>query len=412
MRKNLLFAVCFILSVFSVSAQQAQPAPQLSPDAKVDIDLRQLKSYYDAGWYIPAWDLLEYYFQDYYEDYVSHYANLIFPDSIVKYEGSSGTISYNWLIAVGQDLDPTSEMYENALYPSQDYRVDSVFVLAWYNMVNTSVVDTLIAEFVVGTPLTEPHFAHTIYVFSPETLRVSPPKMLGDPIQKGYYAKLTAPDKIIVKYPLTLADSTMLYGKYIQFPVDIEVPAGKIIGMSLSFVPGYDYNFDDVLYSYMQGGLTQQHNAFRVGLYSVDNTNDFPSLFFDPFEKYNMNCYIHKTGRYSAYVDQWRNERMASLITWGFDIGWKVSAWGNISVGDEPDNTVSLFPNPADDFVNISLPQPDAMIQISNLHGQLVYAENVMQNNVVIDVSQWPQGMYFANITIKGVSYNVKFLKN
>jgi len=52
------------------------------------------------------------------------------------------------------------------------------------------------------------------------------------------------------------------------------------------------------------------------------------------------------------------------------------------------------------------------MIQISNLHGQLVYAENVMQNNVVIDVSQWPQGMYFANITIKGVSYNVKFLKN
>ncbi len=409
MKRNLLIFVILLFS-FAVNAQQIETEFPVEPDAKVEIDLNQMKSYVDAGWFVPAWDLLDFYFAGNHAGYVTHYANLIFPDSIVRYEGSSGTISYSWLTAVGQDLDPVSPMYSNVLSTFQDYKVDSLFVLAWYNVVNSSVVDTLIAEFVVGTPLTSPHFAHSIYVYPPDTLRVSPPRMLGDTTQKGYFSKLTAPDKIIVKYPLTMADSTLQNGKYIQFPVGIEVPAGNIIGVSLSFVPGNNYNFDDVLYSYMQGGaLTQQLNAFRVGLYSVDNTTDNPSLFFDPFYRYNLNCYIHKSGRYKLYADQWRNERMASLITWGFDLGWKVSAQDNVGISEHDDDPAIFYPNPVSEVLTVEPKEGVSSVKIFSAQGQLVYSSANVKDLLHIDVSAWSKGMYVAEV-VSGMNVSKKKL--
>jgi len=395
-----------------VSAQQSDIQEMINPDAKADINIEQLKSYVDAGWYIPAWDLLDYYFSGNHSPYVTHYANLVFPDSIVRYESSDATISYSWLCAVGSVLDPRSDMYVSPLSPFQDFRVDSLFIYAWYNVVNAMYTDTLIAEFVVGTPLTSPHFAHTIYVFSPDTLRASPPKMLGDTALKGYYAKLTATDKIIVKYPLTMNDSTMGSGKYIQFPVGIEVPAGKIIGVSLSFVPGYDYSFNEVLYSYLPGGaLTQELNSFRAGLYAVNSTDDYPSLFFDPFDMYNLSCYIHKKGRYKLYPESWRNERMNSLISWGFDFGWKVSAQDNVSVEHPHLEVVNIFPNPANDVVVISMNHIPNFIRIFDIQGRTMLSFFPQNTQEQIDISSWSQGIYTVEIGTSGNNIHSRFVK-
>jgi hypothetical protein len=270
------FTIMMMFIVFFGFAQNLEQNVYFQPDQKVEIDALQLKNYNEAGWFIPAWDLFDnFYGGDY--SLVSHYANLIFPDSIVRYESSNGSILYNWICAVGQVLDPYSPLFFEPLEQFQSYRIDSMFVLGWYRMVDATVVDTLIAEFVIGDPLTAPHFAHSIFTFPPDTLRTSPPRMLGDTTQMGYFAKLTAPDKIIVKYPLTTADSTLSSGKYITLPVGIEVPYGKVIGVSISFVPGYSYGYNDVMYSYNSGSpaLTQTINSLRVGLYSVDNTTKF-----------------------------------------------------------------------------------------------------------------------------------------
>jgi len=412
MKRFLFLAVFSVLTISVFSQQIDDSSPLFHPDAKVEVDVSQMKAYIDAGWFIPAWDLLDFYFGGSTTGIVTHYANLVFPDSIVRYESSSGSILYNWLINVGQVLDPTSEMFPEELSSYQDYRVDSMFVLAWYNIVNTGIPDTLVAEFVIGTPLTTPHFAHTIYMFPPDTLRVSPPRMLGSSTQKGFYAKLTAPDKIIVKYPLTSADSTLQYGKYITFPVGIEVPAGKVIGVSLNFVPGNDYNYNNVLYSYMQGGtLTQELNSFRMGLYSVDNTGDFPSLFYDPFNKYNVSCYTHKNGRYMLYADQWRNERMASLITWGFDFGWKLSQEDNVSVEESIEQLISVYPNPASEILNIETGFSSSTISIVDMHGRIVYCGHHTSGVWSIDISAWAQGIYVVNISGDNAIATKKFVK-
>ncbi len=409
MKKAVVFLPA-IFAMFSVFAQQTDQSLVLAPDQKVFVNREQMRGYVEQGWFIPSWDLFDNFWGGDYS-MVTHYANLVFPDSIVKYEGSTGTISYNWLCAVGQVLDPYSQVFFNPLTTFQSYRVDSMFVLAWYNVVDSSVPDTLVAEFVIGTPTMSPQFAHTIFIFQPDTLDASPPRMLGDTTQQGYYAKLTAPDKIIVKYPLTMQDSTMLYGKYIQFPVGIEVPMGKVIGVSLSFVPGYSYSFDDVLYSYMSGGsLTQEINAFRMGLYAVDDTQSNPSLFYDPYERYNLSYYIHKNGRYGLYVDQWRNERMASLITWGFDFGWKLSGSDNVSVYESANTSFSVYPNPATQELQIRNIGHGASLNIYSSFGQLMYSESLENDIITIDVSQWARGMYFAEIIKEGTKEMKKFV--
>lgn len=409
--KKIVLIVLMLPIMTATFAQQIDGPLLLSPDAKVNVDVSAMKGFAETGWFIPSWDLFDnFYAGDY--SYVTHYANLVFPDSIVKYEGSTGTISYNWLCGVGQVLDPYSEMFFTPLTEYQSYRIDSLFVLAWYNMVNSSVVDTLVAEFVIGEPLTSPQFAHTIYIFDPDTLDVSPPKMMGDTTQKGYYAKLTAPDKIIVKYPLTMQDTTMLYGKYIQFPVGIEVPMGKVVGVSISFVPGYDYVYDNVLYSYMSGGtLTQEINAFRVGLYSVNNTEDYPSLFYDPYGYFNLSFYIHKSGRYKMYADSWRNERMASLITWGFDIGWKLSGSDNVSVDEMNSVVARVYPNPAQDIVSIDLPAKESIVNVYSLHGALLFSKHTDTSTLQINVSDWTSGMYIVEIISGNTTNRLKFVK-
>jgi hypothetical protein len=410
--KKFLFLFIVSLSCTGIFAQQTEDIPFLMhPDAKAEVNLAQMKSFVDAGWFVPAWDLLDFYFGDNLTGIVTHYANVIFPDSIVRYQSSNSNITYNWLINVGQTFDPVSEMYPAPLSPFQSYRVDSMFVLAWYNVVDPLVTDTLIAEFVVGTPRTDPHFAHTIYVFDPETLRVSPPKMYGDTTQKGFFAKLTAPDKIIVKYPLSLADSTMQYGKYITFPVGIEVPVEKIIGVSLNFVPGYSYAYNNVVYSYMQGGLTQELNSFRIGLYSVDDNNLYPSLFYDAFDRHNANYYTHKNGRYVMYADAWRNERMASLITWGWDLGWRISAQDNVSIHESECNGIEVYPNPVSDILHVNLHENNSKLNVYAVDGRLVYSQYV-SGFTQIDVSSWTNGMYFIETLMKGTSVRMKFIKH
>lgn len=73
----------------------------------------------------------------------------------------------------------------------------------------------------------------------------------------------------------------------------------------------------------------------------------------------------------------------------------------------------SLYPNPADDIVNINIsfgvPQ-DAMIQIVNMAGQVVYTEQTSVTgsyNTAIDVQNLPAGVYMARIN-SGIQSSVR----
>ncbi len=406
-----LFIIVLVLFAFQVSAQ-VEIIETHHPDGKyapfIKKEFASPKDTVDAGWFIPTWDLFDYFYGGY--DMVSHYANLIFVDSTVVYE-SSGTTKANWLNSVGQVLDPYSGVFPVPLNAGDSYIIDSLFVLAWYNTVLGGVTDTLVAEFVYGDPTENPEFEHTIYIYTPDTLHVSPPAAYGDTTQVGYFAKLTAPGKIIIKYPLQTIDTTMQYGKYVQFPVNIMVPAWKVTGVSISFVPGYSYNFGDMLHSY-SGTQTQVLNSFRVGLYSTDDPGSNPHLMYDPYEGYNLSFYMKKENRYVMYTggDTWRNERMTSSVNWGFDIGWKLTKVYNPSVQFMQLDEAQIYPNPANDYLNIAGAE-NCMAYIYSTDGRLIETLSIDDKIQSISTSNYASGIYYLKLVNNDESKVFEFIK-
>lgn len=69
----------------------------------------------------------------------------------------------------------------------------------------------------------------------------------------------------------------------------------------------------------------------------------------------------------------------------------------------------SVFPNPASDFVTLSTIENINKIEVFNLVGQLVYTSTPDNNKVMVNVNNFPNGVYVARIhTATGVS-NQKF---
>lgn len=406
-----LFIIIVVLFTIQVSAQ-VEGIETNSLDGKnapfIKKDFSSPKDTVDAGWFIPTWDLFDYFYGSY--DLVSHYANCVFVDSTVVYE-SSGTIKNNWLNSVGQVLDPYSGVFAVPLNAGDSYIIDSLFVLAWYNTVMSGVTDTLIAEFVYGDPTMNPEFEHTIYIYTPDTLDVSPPAAYGDTTQAGYFAKLTGPGKIIIKYPLQVTDTTMSNGKYIQFPVNIMVPSGKVTGVSVSYVPGYSYNFGDMYYSY-SGTQTQVLNSFRMGLYSTDDPGNYEHLMYDPYGGYNLSYYMKKENRYAMYSgsDAWRNDRMTSSVNWGFDIGWKLTKVYNPAVQFMQLDEVQVYPNPANDYLNIAGAE-NCIAQVFSSDGRLIETLNIENKIEGISTENYTPGLYYLKLISDNESKVINFIK-
>lgn len=69
----------------------------------------------------------------------------------------------------------------------------------------------------------------------------------------------------------------------------------------------------------------------------------------------------------------------------------------------------SVFPNPASDFVTFSAIENINKVEVFNLVGQLVYTSTPDNNKVMVNVNNFPNGVYVARIhTATGVS-NQKF---
>ncbi len=62
----------------------------------------------------------------------------------------------------------------------------------------------------------------------------------------------------------------------------------------------------------------------------------------------------------------------------------------------ESENTLSIFPNPAKDFLRVSLPTNSNKLEVYNLFGQLVASYSNMRNStLIIETSTLEDGVYF-----------------
>lgn len=74
---------------------------------------------------------------------------------------------------------------------------------------------------------------------------------------------------------------------------------------------------------------------------------------------------------------------------------------------------IILFPNPAENLIQFSVSEglvENAVLEIVNSLGQVVYKESFNSNNAV-DISSFATGMYFLKITNQDITYNKKFYK-
>ena len=74
-------------------------------------------------------------------------------------------------------------------------------------------------------------------------------------------------------------------------------------------------------------------------------------------------------------------------------------------------SSVSVYPNPANDVLNIFDEQnklQNSTIEITNYLGQIVFADNF---NLQIDIHSFSVGMYFLTIKDKGIAKTIKFIK-
>jgi hypothetical protein len=70
-------------------------------------------------------------------------------------------------------------------------------------------------------------------------------------------------------------------------------------------------------------------------------------------------------------------------------------------------NDIKIYPNPVSSKLFISNPNTSIFIRVFNMHGKLVY-ENYYTD--VIDVSEWQDGLYFAEINNNNIISTAKIL--
>lgn len=98
---------------------------------------------------------------------------------------------------------------------------------------------------------------------------------------------------------------------------------------------------------------------------------------------------------------------------------WILNTVGSVSfnqtldVIEEQQNTVALFPNPADDFFTISSPKSISVVKLHNMSGKLISSYNTAnQTNYKVDVSLLPAGIYVAEIeSATGIKSHKLFTK-
>ncbi len=66
-------------------------------------------------------------------------------------------------------------------------------------------------------------------------------------------------------------------------------------------------------------------------------------------------------------------------------------------IENETDNNINIYPNPANNIVNISL-NTDATIEIANINGQTLYYSIDKNKNFSIDIANYKSGVYFVKI--------------
>ena len=72
---------------------------------------------------------------------------------------------------------------------------------------------------------------------------------------------------------------------------------------------------------------------------------------------------------------------------------------------------ISLYPNPATDYIQIKGIEETALVTISDLHCRILFSKKIVENEK-ISVNVLPKGVFIAKISTSGITVEKKLVKN
>lgn len=142
-----------------------------------------------------------------------------------------------------------------------------------------------------------------------------------------------------------------------------------------------------------------------------------------PFEDVSGRTYryIPFIGRthYATYTDSyygWVDEKCYKDYTYFRTNGYECGTYYAVGINETQVDLsqVSLYPNPAADYINLTLPQgnySNASVNIYDLTGRLVLSSTLFGKNERVDIQSLSPGSYFATVEIDGNRKSLKLVK-
>ena len=361
---------------------------------------------------------------------------IMWQDSAVTYTGPDGIGIGMEALSMAQTFHPQSPLFNDInatpssagqieVTNSRPYTIDSVSVLGFYNRRYTDYVDTMIFTFVTETAGAK--FAYFSYagdvfanhgvdsfaalLYDTSDYQVRPmeqiPYSAGGPSLTGVRFKVPLNDAVF-------ADSFANGLHEISVAPGLNMPAGRILSVSVTFQSGADYTFGDTVTAYNYFAFISHETVAGGYLRHPDGDLNESHMLFKDTSGTNIGNGLGLYTPGMAYTAPY------SLET--HNISWKVTCatCEPVSVKDVTSTIkqVEAYPNPANTIVNVPFTitkASDVTVSLTNVIGQQVASQsfrNTTGGKAVFNTSSLPNGIYLYTVSANGEKLTKRIVVN
>jgi len=315
-----------------------------------------------------------------------NFFTILFPDTLVKMESSTGSLGPVIWNSMGQTFDPKSAYWfsKTIKFDSNDaYTVDSISIPFAYKRYQFSNPDTL-----------------AIHVSKHAKLLDGSLTVSGNIFKTTEYDYLTYRAKNFTKEIILLLDDndTTSFG-VITEAINIDVNPGEVMGVSWTYLPGNPYSEGDTILS--PNPVSNKINSFRSYINSDDAQTYENGVF-------NSGMLVSPSVRYNISTNGWNGIYISGIAYNSFvnvNVGFYVDP---INTGIEDVNELGFavdqnYPNPFSNVTNIeyALSSPSFVsIDIYDITGKRIVTineglKNTGEHLVSMDGSNLKNGVYY-----------------
>ena len=145
----------------------------------------------------------------------------------------------------------------------------------------------------------------------------------------------------------------------------------------------------------------------------LEENKDF--LYFFDIQMSNENLLLTLTGNMSNVGYTFETRRLLMVLETdetgtadGFSIDYE---GGQVGVGNLACQEITMYPNPAKEQLNLVHSTPIRQVDIFNAEGERIHSETPGSEDVTLNISRYPVGIYIVRITTGEGTFVRKFVK-